>query len=124
MNRCVKGLTALVLTAVLAACGGGGGSAGTTGAAGSTTGTGTGTGTGAGSTTTTPVADALIYDLSKSTLSNAGSDSVTLTVTALDANNNPVAGVPVTVAVDSGVFTPASTVTQANGQISGTITIG
>ena len=131
MNRCVKGLTALLLAATLAACGGGGGSAGGTGTTtgtGAGTGTGTGpgttTGTGTGTTTATPVAASLIYNLSKTTLSNGGGDQVTLTVTALDSNNNPVAGVPVTVALDSGVYTPATTTTQANGQVSGAITIG
>jgi hypothetical protein len=66
----------------------------------------------------------MIYQLSKPTIDNSGSDATLLTVTALDANNNPVPNVPLTVAVDSGVYTPITSVTEANGQASGNISIG
>lgn len=109
------------LLAMLAACGGGGGSAG---------GTSTTT-TGGGGTTTTPTpatpeskVASFIYQLSKSSLNTSGADSSVLTVTALDTNNNPVSGAAVTVAVDSGVYTPGSSTTSATGQVTGSITIG
>jgi hypothetical protein len=109
-----------LLAATLAACGGGGGSAGSTG-------TGTG-GTPAGGTppVESPVATAtqFNYTLSKSQLNNSGADSTELTVTALDANNNPVEGVPVSVSVNSGVYTPKTKTTEKNGQTTGAITIG
>lgn len=107
------------MLAMLAACGGGGGSAG-----------GSGTTTGGGGTTTpTPATPeskvaSFIYQLSKSSLNTSGADSTLLTVTALDTNNNPVSGAAVTVAVDSGVYTPLSSTTSATGQVTGNITIG
>jgi hypothetical protein len=112
MIRYVKWLGGLLVAASLAACGGGGGSAGGT----------TPTPTPGGGATSTVAS--FIFQLSKAALSNSGSDSTVLTVTALDANNNPVAGAAVTVSVDSGVYTPVTTTTGANGQASGTITIG
>ncbi|MDB5861031.1 MAG: hypothetical protein JWQ76_4720 [Ramlibacter sp.] len=119
MNRYVKFLGGLLLASTLAACGGGGGSSGTT--SGGTGGTG-GTGGSTGGTTSTVAS--FIYDLSKASLSNSGSDGSVLTVTALDANNNPVSGAAVSVAVDSGVYTPNTSTTDTKGQASGTITIG
>src|SRR3954463_9830508 len=104
MTRFKKGGLALLVAAVVVACGGGGGSAGTTKT--STTVT-------TDTTSTTPVVANLLYDLSKSTLTNGGADTVTLTMTAVDSNNNPIAGVPVVVAVDSGIYTPAATSTSA-----------
>ncbi|MEJ8837940.1 Ig-like domain-containing protein [Ramlibacter sp. AN1133] len=122
MNRQLKALAALLLAGVLASCGGGGGSPGSTGTGTGTDGTGTGTGT--GGTTPTPVAASMIFELSKPALDNSGTDSTVLTATALDANNNPVAGVPFSVSVDSGVFTPDATATGADGRATGKITIG
>src|SRR3954469_18802590 len=112
MNRYMKFLGGLLLAGALAACGGGGGSPGTTstGGGGSTGGSGTTTGT------PTLAVSSFIYDLSKASLSNSGSDSSVVTVTALDANNNPVAGAAVSVSVDSGVYTPSSSVTDSKGQ--------
>lgn len=105
------------LAASLLACGGGGGDPGTpTGAA----------------ATPPPVVVAtpdekvasFVYQLDKNTLSNSGGDKVTLTVTTLDASNNPVEGATVLVSVDSGVFTPTTTLTDAKGEMTGTIAIG
>ena len=123
MNRFMKVLGGLLMAGALAACGGGGGSAGATPGSGGTDGGTGGGGTGGGGASTPAVAS-FIYTLSKQTLTNSGSDTTVLTVTALDGNNNPVAGVPVTVAVDSGVYTPISSTTDAAGQASGTISIG
>jgi hypothetical protein len=110
-------------------CGGGGGSAGTTT---SSTAPGTGNsggvavppGTPASAAVPTPVAASFVYQLDKNTLTNSGTDRVALSVTALDASNNPVVGVPVTVALDSGIYTPSSNVTDGSGQVSGSISIG
>jgi hypothetical protein len=118
MMRYVKALGGLLLACALAACGGGGGSAGATSGSGGTGGTG---GTGG---STTPTIASFIFQLSKSALTNTGADSSALTVTALDASNNPVAGAPVSVAVDTGVYTPGTSTTDAKGQAGGTITIG
>jgi hypothetical protein len=122
MTQIVRLLVGLLLAAVLAACGGGGGSAGSTGVSGGTGTTG-GTG-GTGGTTTTPTVASFIYTLSKNQLNNSGQDSVDLVMTALDANNNPVKDVAVSVSVNSGVYTPASSTTDATGKASGSISIG
>jgi hypothetical protein len=118
MNRYIKTLAMVLVAGALVACGGGGGSSGSSGG-----GTGGGSGGGTGDPTTPEIAS-LIYQLSKPTINNGGSDSTLLTVTALDADNNPVAGVPLAVAVDSGVYTPNNSVTDGSGQASGNITIG
>jgi hypothetical protein len=131
----LKYVTACALVLGLVGCGGGGGSAGTVASpvVVSTTSTVAST-----STVTTPTTDATattavtpestvagyIYQLGKNTLSNSGSDSVQFSVTALDVNNNPVAGVALKVAVDSGIYTPLVGVTDKFGVASGVITIG
>ena len=65
-----------------------------------------------------------IYQLDKNVLTNSGTDQTLLTVTALDGSNNPVAGANLQVAVDSGIYTPNSVVTDAVGQASGKFSIG
>lgn len=100
----------LALAIALAACGGGGGSAGT--ASGSTL-----------TTTTAATAASFVFTLDKSSISNAGSDKALLTVTALDASRNVVSGVPVSVSVDSGAYTPVTVTTDTTGQASGNISI-
>jgi hypothetical protein len=118
---------ALLAAALVSGCGGGGGSSGTPAnaagtAAGSTSGTGAGT--------TAPaavVASDLILSVDKAALANSGAEVSTLTVTAVDAARNAVAGAPVSVAVDgNAVFTPTSgtAVTGTDGKFSGTIAIG
>lgn len=120
---------ALLLCVAIASCGGGGGSpgvnpnAGGSGGTGGTGGTGTDGGTGT-PTTTEPKVSSFIHELSNSALTTSGGDKSLLTVTALDEKNNPVAGATVTVGVDSGVYTPVKSVTDASGQASGNITIG
>lgn len=100
---------AAVTACTLAACGGGGGNPGS--------------GSG-GSGVTTPEAASVEFALDKTVITNSGSDSSTLTVTALSSSRNPVANVPVSVTMDSGVFTPASNVTDASGRVTGKIEIG
>jgi hypothetical protein len=118
-KKALSALSALFLAGALAACGGGGGSAGTTNTGGGGSQPGTNN-----PGTTTPVAASMIFDVSKPSLDNSGGDSVVLTVTGLDANNNPVAGLPLSVSVDSGVFTPGVTTSGNDGRAGGTITIG
>lgn len=108
---------------LLAACGGGGGDSGSPPF--------TGGGGGGGTTPTppppppVPVAADLVLTLSASSISTSGNASVTATATALDANRNTLAGVPVTLSVNSGaVISPSGTVTADNGSITGSIGIG
>lgn len=106
-------LGASLLVAVLAACGGGGGSSGgtTNGSVAPPTG---------GNTTTVADFQAI---LSKTALTNAANDSVTLNVLALNAANNAVQGAAVSVAVDSqAVFIGTGSVTGNSGAFTGQIT--
>ena len=108
--RFINFLWAFLIAVLVTACGGGGGSAGTTPG-------------GMGGSSAVIVSD-LSFELSANQLPNTGTDSVTLTVTAVNASRNAVAGLPVTVSVDSGVFTPSSAATDTNGRYTGQITIG
>lgn len=127
MLNLVNRFLVFILVLLLAACGGGGGSPGTVSGSsvtvsGSTSGTPTVAGTQPGVST---VAD-FNMALDKLTVQNSGNDTVALTVTTLDAFNNVVSNVPVTVAVDAnGVYTPTSgTTTNATGQYTGIIGTG
>ena len=64
-----------------------------------------------------------IYELDKTVVFNTGSDKALLTVTALDEMRNVLAGVPVTVSLDSGgVFTrTGGLTTDAQGKFTGSI---
>lgn len=119
-NR-MRGLTAILLAAMLTACGGGGGDSGTSpfGTGGASGGSG-----GDGSVVTPTAADVLI-SLSATSLSNSGAGTVGLTVTALTANRVAVAGVPVTISADNdAVLSLSSNTTASNGTVTGTIGIG
>ena len=111
-------VSAISIAVLVVACGGGGGSGGTP--------VGGGGSTGGGGTTTTPTADAASVEFAfdKTVITNSGSDAATLTVTALSSSRNPVANVPVSVVVDSGIFTPDSKVTDDSGKVTGKITAG
>jgi len=115
MRALLGGAVALALTA----CGGGGGNAGTP-----VVGPGSGASTPSGGGTAT-AAD-LVVVLSKSTLSNSGSDSIMATVTTVDSNRVAVGGVPVSFGIDSNaVVTAAGTATDAlKGTLTATITQG
>jgi len=106
------------IAALLVACGGGG-----SGGAGTPV---VGPGSGASSPGTgTAVADDLVVVLSKSTLINSGTDSVTATVTSIDANRATIGGVPVSVSVDANaVVTTDATATDSKGVLTATITQG
>lgn len=107
--KLMKSLCSLLFVSLLAACGGGGGSGGTpiVGPA------------------PTPTVNDLAVTLSSATVANTGAETVTVTVTALDANRNAVASVPVTIAANNnGVVTAAGTATNASGVLTATIGIG
>ena len=108
---------AVALTSLLLACGGGGGDSGNTGT---------------GGTGGTPAPNAPIpaakFDVSfdKGSLPSSNAEQANLTVTTLDANGNIVAGAPVTVSVDSGIFVGVSSpaVTGTDGTFKGYIKVG
>ncbi len=112
---------ALLCTLALASCGGGGGDTGT-----ATFGGGSGSGTGdATGGVVVPVAADLSIVLSATTVSNAGTESVTATVTAVDAARNALSGIPVTVSVDNGgVAVVSAATTDTTGKVTAAIGIG
>ena len=74
--------------------------------------------------TTVPKATNIVLTLSANSIANNGSQPVTATALALDANNNTVAGVPVLISTDTGVVTPGGKVTDALGAVTASISIG
>jgi hypothetical protein len=103
---------ALGVTAVLAACGGGGGSGGTNQFGGVTD-------------TTSVKASDLSIALSAPTLANNGQDKITATVTAVDANRNALANIPVTVSVDADAVASVSAAkTSDKGEVIATVGTG
>jgi hypothetical protein len=73
----------------------------------------------------TVTASDLVLTLSASSIANTGNETITATVTALDANRNALAGAPVTVSVDANaIATTSGGVTAANGRVTSAITIG
>ena len=119
-QKWVRLLKAVTLTAFvaggLAACGGGGGSAGT-----SVVGGGGTDGTGAA------ISDVAVV-LSKGTMANDGTETLTLTATALDANRGGVANAKLTVAIsdpNNSVFASSSSLTtDTSGASTATISLG
>jgi hypothetical protein len=109
-------LTAITVLSVfmLSSCSGGGGSAGAT----------------PGSNTPPPIDSAvadLIIALDKTQISNSGSQTIGVTVTALDVNRNGVNSANVIVAVDQGaIFSATSTgsTTDSSGKYTGTVGLG
>lgn len=106
MFKNIKRYILLFAVCLIAGCGGGGGSAGDTGS-----------GTG-------PAVASFEVGLDKNTLDNSGQDTAILTVTALDANRNPVSGSQVTVSVDSGIYTADSSATDTTGKVTGKVSTG
>lgn len=113
----IKNIVGLLIISTLAACGGGGGNPGTTSGTSSTSVAGT-------STATTPTAASFVFSLDKTSINNGGLDKAVLTITVLDASRNVISGVPVAVAVDSGLYTAVTTTTGTTGEASGSIAIG
>jgi hypothetical protein len=72
-----------------------------------------------------PTASNLVLVLSESTVQNDGTATVTATVTAVDANNNIVPNVPVTIRADNNATVAASdTKTGADGKVTAQIGTG
>jgi len=109
----MRRLLACALFAVLAslsACGGGGGNSGDCPLC-----------DGGGGSTVTD----LSLTLSAQSVSDSGSDTITATVTAVDANRTVVAAAPVTIAVDANAVVAVSgTTTGTDGIVTGTVGIG
>ncbi|HEY4958838.1 MAG TPA: Ig-like domain-containing protein [Caldimonas sp.] len=120
MNKLMKILITTLAVALTASCGGGGGNAGTS-PFGSGSGTGTGTGTG---TSGAETAD-LIVTVDSPQLANTGSGLATVSVTAIDASRNTIAGVPVVISADgNAVLALSGSTTGADGTLSAKLTIG
>lgn len=75
-------------------------------------------------TTTKSTAASLNVSASKSSLTSTGTDSLVITVTALDSGNNVVASAPVTIRPDSGVLSTTATETDTSGTMTGTLSVG
>ena len=108
-SRMTWNVALVAVAALLAGCSAGGGSS---------------TSTSGG--TKTPTAANLIVSVDKSTIQDTGSDTATITATAVDSSNNALAGVTVSMAPDNnGVISTSSTTTAATtGIVTGTLSIG
>lgn len=113
----MTGWAAAVAMALLSACGGGSGAGDSV----------FGGGASAGSASVATLVIALTNDAGgpASTLPNNGADRVTVTVTALDANNSVVSGASLRLSVDANAQVVANgTLTDDKGQITGSVGIG
>lgn len=119
--RVTRALLGGALALSLAACGGGSGNAGTPVI-------GPGSGASSPSGAASAVAADLVVVLNKPTMTNSGTDSITATVTSVDANRVAVGGAPVSFKVensDRAVVSAAGTATNATtGSLAATITQG
>jgi hypothetical protein len=112
--RLLSALLAIVAAGVVASCGGGGSDAGTSPF-------GNGDSGGGGSASATD----LVVELSKATIANTGSDSVLISVTAIDNGRNVVADAPVKVSADGDAIVSASAATTGtNGKVEARVSIG
>lgn len=107
----------MVALLTLAACGGGGGDSGSAPFPAPP---------GGGGTAPPLTAADLAVVLSSDTISNAGTATVTLTVTALDANRNALKDIPLAISAnnDAVVTLAAGSTTNAVGQVVATVGIG
>jgi len=73
-----------------------------------------------------PAAADLVVAVDKSSIADTGAETATITVTAVDANRNIVAAVPVTIVPDRNgvVVTSGSTTATGTGIVTGTLSIG
>src|SRR5512142_2188504 len=115
MDKLLKILIALAVVGITAGCGSGGPEAGASpfvpGSASSPTGT--------------AVAADLIVTSSAAQLPNTGSATATVSVAAIDANRNTIAGVPVTISADANALVSVSgAVTGTNGTVTATVATG
>lgn len=107
-RRIVQAAMGLGMAATLVACGGGGsGNAGTPVV-------GPGSGASSPSSAASAVAADLVVVLNKATMTNSGADSVTATVTTIDANRAVIGSVPVAFSVNgNALVTPGGSATDA-----------
>ena len=75
-------------------------------------------------TPTTPTAAGLNVASSKATIMSSGSDTTTITVTAIDSSNNVVPSAPISFQSDSGVLTTSGSTTNTFGVATATLAIG
>jgi hypothetical protein len=107
----------LLFVVALAACGGGSGT-------GSAFGGDAGSGGGGGTPPPPPVSN-LSLNLSAPSINNSGSETITATVVATNANNQTMSNAPVVLSVDNGAeIAVAGDATDANGRLTATIRIG
>lgn len=73
-----------------------------------------------------PTASDLVVAVDKTSIADTGGETATVTVTAVDANRNIVANVPVTIVPDRNgvVVTSGSTTATGTGIVTGTLSIG
>jgi hypothetical protein len=80
---------------------------------------------GGGSSSSAPTAADVVLVLNAASIANDGSQTVTATATALDANRNALASVPLVISVDSNaVATASGAVTDDTGVVTADIGIG
>jgi hypothetical protein len=101
-------LATLAAAAMLAACSAGGGTSTTT------------------TTPGTPTASDLVVAVDKTSIADSGTETATITVTAVDSSRNVVGSVPVTIVPDRNgvVTTSGSTTATGTGVVTGTLSIG
>lgn len=101
-------LAMLAAAAALAACSAGGGTSTKT------------------TTPGTPTASDLVVAVDKTSIADNGTETATVTVTAVDSSRNVVGGVPVTIVPDrNGIVTSSgSTTATGTGLVTGTLSIG
>jgi len=79
---------------------------------------------GGGDTPTVTVSD-LVVTLDKTTIANTGSETVGVTVTAIDSKRNVVASAPITITADEdAIVTASGATTGADGTVTATVSIG
>jgi hypothetical protein len=119
----VKRFISVLALLTLAACGGGSNGAGDP-PFGGVDGGGNGGGNGGGGGATPTAADVVLV-LNAASIANDGTQTVVATATALDANRNALAKVPLVISVDSNaVATASGTVTDDTGVVTADVTIG
>jgi hypothetical protein len=115
MLNFTKWLGALLVAALVTGCGGSS-DAGTPPFGG---------GGGGGGGGDVPTAADISLALSSTNISNSGTETVTVDVTAVDASRVALAGIPVSLAVDgSAVLVVGATATNAQGKVSASVSIG
>lgn len=125
MMKLFKAILVLLLAGALASCGGGKGCGGSEGTSPFAQCEGTTPVDGGGGEPPAPVAADLSIVLSKTVVNNSGTDTVTVTATAVDQSRNAVSGIPVSFSVDANAVAAAGgTATDTKGSVEATVSIG